>query len=193
MNGLDPITLAVVLGVMALLPTVVVVTTSFMKISVVIMLVRNALGVQQIPPNMALYGLSLILTAYTVLVEGDDMTEPVADEMRSLLDVHIVLSRKLGAAAHYPAVDVLASVSRVMGSIVTPQHRKSAERLRELMAAYAEVELLVRVGEYQKGGDPLVDEAIAKQDRIRAFLRQGTMERTPMEQTLAQLQALARG
>src|SRR5918992_1361949 len=87
-----------------------------------------------------------ITAMYTVLVEGDDMTEPIADETRSILDGHIVLSRKLGAANHYPAIDVLASASRVQNAVITPEHRAAAGRLRELMAKYAEVELLVKIG-----------------------------------------------
>jgi len=115
---------------------------------------------------------------YTVLVEGDDMTEPVADETRSILDGHIVLSRKLAAANHYPAIDVLKSVSRVMNNVVNDAHRKQAARLRDLLSKYEEVELLVRIGEYQKGADPTTDEAIAKIDAINAFLKQGIEEKS---------------
>jgi type III secretion protein N (ATPase) len=134
-----------------------------------------------------------ITAMYTVLVEGDDMTEPIADETRSILDGHIVLSRKLGAANHYPAVDVLASASRVMNNVITTEHKKNAGRLRELMASYAEVELLVKIGEYKRGGDPTTDEAIDKQDRIKAFLRQRTTESSSLEQTLADLNTLVGG
>jgi type III secretion protein N (ATPase) len=128
-----------------------------------------------------------ITALYTVLVEGDDMTEPVADETRSILDGHIVLSRKLGAANHYPAIDVLASASRVMNAVVTPEHKAYAARLRELMAKYAEVELLVKIGEYKHGSDALADEAIEKQEAIRDFLRQGTDDHSSMDQTLSEL------
>jgi type III secretion protein N (ATPase) len=131
-----------------------------------------------------------ITALYTVLVEGDDMTEPVADETRSILDGHIVLSRKLGAANHYPAIDVLASVSRVMNMVTEPEHRKNAGRLRELMAKFMDVELLVKIGEYKRGTDPLADEAIDKQEAIKNFLRQRTDERCAMPQTLAQLAKL---
>jgi type III secretion protein N (ATPase) len=131
-----------------------------------------------------------ITALYTVLVEGDDMTEPVADETRSILDGHIVLSRKLASANHYPAVDILASVSRVMNSVVTPEHAANAGRLRELMAKYAEVELLVKIGEYKDGTDPLADEAIEKHEAIREFLRQPVDERCPMDDTLRELAAL---
>jgi type III secretion protein N (ATPase) len=125
-----------------------------------------------------------ITALYTVLVEGDDMTEPVADETRSILDGHIILSRKLAAANHYPAIDILSSVSRVMTSIATDEHRSAAARLRELMAKYQEVELLVRIGEYKAGSDPTADEAIEKIDRINAFLRQGLDEKSSFEETI---------
>ncbi len=133
-----------------------------------------------------------ITALYTLLVEGDDMTEPIADETRSILDGHIVLSRKLGAANYYPAVDVLASVSRVMGRVVSPEHRAAAGRLRELMGRYAEVELLVRIGEYQRGNDPLTDEAIDKREVIQQFLRQGTHELCSLDETVARLRALVK-
>lgn len=131
-----------------------------------------------------------ITALYTVLVEGDDMTEPVADETRSILDGHIILSRKLAAANHYPAIDVLASASRVMHMVTDAEHRQNAGRLRELMAKYAEVDLLVRIGEYQRGSDPLADEAIDKQEAIRAFLRQGTTEHSSMDEALDELSDL---
>lgn len=132
-----------------------------------------------------------ITALYTVLVEGDDMTEPIADETRSILDGHIVLSRKLASANHYPAIDILASTSRVMNNVVSREHRAAAGRLRELMAKYADVELLVKIGEYKPGGDPLTDEAIDKQDLIRGFLRQVTSERSPFDLTLDQLRDIA--
>lgn len=131
-----------------------------------------------------------ITALYTVLVEGDDMTEPVADETRSILDGHIILSRKLAAANHYPAIDVLASVSRVMGAIVAPEHRAAASRVRELMAKYEEVELLVKIGEYKKGSDPLADEALSRIDAIRAFLRQRGEERPSFEETVETMRRL---
>lgn len=126
-----------------------------------------------------------------MLVEGDDMTEPVADETRSILDGHIILSRKLGAANHYPAIDVLASASRVMNALITPAHKKAAGNIRELMAKYQDIELLLKVGEYKKGSDKVADVAIEKHEAIRNFLRQGTDEHIGWEETLAQLQHLA--
>ena len=131
-----------------------------------------------------------ITALYTVLVEGDDMTEPVADETRSILDGHIILSRKLAAANHYPAIDVLQSVSRVMNAIVEPEHKKAASKLRQLLAKYKEIELLVQLGEYRKGSDSEADEALAKIDKINEFLRQGLDERTPFEETVEWLKRL---
>ena len=105
-----------------------------------------------------------ITALYTVLVEGDDMTEPIADETRSILDGHIILSRALASANHYPAIDVLASASRVQNNVIGDAHKKAAGRMRELMAKYADVELLVKIGEYKAGSDKVADEAIAKID-----------------------------
>lgn len=124
-----------------------------------------------------------ITALYTVLVEGDDMTEPIADETRSILDGHIILSRKLASSNHYPAIDVLDSVSRVMSAIITPEHKKAAGRLRELLAKYAEVELLIQLGEYKPGSDKKADEAIAKIDNINKYLQQGASERTTFEES----------
>lgn len=131
-----------------------------------------------------------ITALYTVLVEGDDMTEPVADETRSILDGHIILSRKLAAANHYPAVDVLASISRVMSAIVSPPHKQAAGRLRELLAKYQEVEMLIKLGEYKPGGDAVTDEAVKKIDAINKFLRQGVHEKSKFDEMLKQLTAL---
>jgi type III secretion protein N (ATPase) len=126
-----------------------------------------------------------ITALYTVLVEGDDMTEPIADETRSILDGHIILSRKLASANHYPAIDVLASVSRVMNMVATPEHKKVAGRVRELMAKYQEIELLVKIGEYKRGSDAMADQAIDRIDRIREFLKQRTDEHVSFDDTLA--------
>ncbi|MDR3323174.1 MAG: FliI/YscN family ATPase, partial [Zoogloeaceae bacterium] len=128
-----------------------------------------------------------ITALYTVLVEGDDMTEPIADETRSILDGHIVLSRKLASANHYPAIDVMASVSRVMGAITDKKHREAAQKLRAILAKYAEIELLVQIGEYQKGNDAEADQALEKIGAVNAFLRQGLDERSPFADTLAAL------
>ena len=133
-----------------------------------------------------------ITALYTVLVEGDDMTEPIADETRSILDGHIVLSRKLAARNHYPAIDVQASVSRVMNAIVSKEHKKDAQRLRQILAKFAEVELLVQIGEYKKGADKEADEALARIDRVNAFLKQGLDEKSSFEETLQALSQAVR-
>jgi type III secretion protein N (ATPase) len=133
-----------------------------------------------------------ITALYTILVEGDDMNEPVADETRSILDGHIILSRKLGAAYHYPAIDVLASKSRVMQSIISPEHKELARKINTWLATYADVELLLKVGEYKKGTDPDADIAIAKYKPIVAFLQQGTNEFDSYETTLGKLRSLCK-
>lgn len=132
-----------------------------------------------------------ITAMYTVLVEGDDMTEPVADETRSILDGHILLSRELAHANHYPAIDVLASASRVMHAIATREHRDAAGRVRALLAKHAEIELLVKIGEYQRGADPLADEALDKIQALREYLRQDTDARSSLEEAVAGLSRLA--
>lgn len=131
-----------------------------------------------------------ITALYTVLVEGDDMNEPVADETRSILDGHIILSRKLGAANHYPAVDVLASKSRVMNAVISPQHREMAGQINQWLATYADVDLLIKVGEYKPGNDAETDIAVAKNKDINAFLRQRTDEFEMYEATLTKLARL---
>lgn len=126
-----------------------------------------------------------ITAFYTVLME--DKTDPLAEEVRSLLDGHIVLSRKLAEANHFPAIDILASVSRVMHQVTSAPHRDAAARLRRLMATWQEVELLVRVGEYQKGQDADADEAVERRPLIDALLRQKITEESPFDVTLSAL------
>ncbi len=118
------------------------------------------------------------------------MTEPIADETRSILDGHIILSRALAAAGHYPAIDINQSVSRVMSAIVTPQHAEAARRLREVLATYEAQKDLILIGAYKKGSDPRTDYALSKLDAVNAFLRQGTAEKAPVEATVNQLQRL---
>ena len=130
---------------------------------------------------------------YTVLVEdADEGDDPIAEEVRSLLDGHIVLSRQLAARAHYPAIDILRSASRVMNRVASEDHLGDARNLRELMAKYNEVELLVQIGEYQKGSDPIADQAIAAHTQINEFLKQGVTDLAPYEQILKQLTEVSR-
>ncbi|TDR76599.1 FliI/YscN family ATPase [Paludibacterium purpuratum] len=126
-----------------------------------------------------------ITAFYTVLME--DRHDPLAEEVRSLLDGHIVLSRKLAEANHYPAIDVLASISRVMHQVAEPAHRAAAGRLRQLLATWNEVELLLRVGEYQPGQDAETDEAIDRRAKLNALLRQPVDQYCDFADALAQL------
>ncbi|QPC45282.1 FliI/YscN family ATPase [Kaustia mangrovi] len=128
---------------------------------------------------------------YTVLTEGDGTLDPVAEEVQAILDGHVVLSSELARRDHFPAIDVLRSRSRLMDTVAPESHRADAGRIRELMARHADIELLVRVGEYEKGSDPLADEAVAKIDRINAFLRQAAGESEAMESTRAMMRELA--
>jgi len=119
---------------------------------------------------------------YTVLVEGDDMDEPIADAARSILDGHIVLSRHLAARNHYPAIDVAASISRVMRAVIKTGHRDAAGELRDLMAVYAQHEDLINIGAYVKGSNPRLDQAIAVIDRINGFLKQRVEEKASVDE-----------
>lgn len=132
-----------------------------------------------------------ITAVYTVLTEGDEENDPIAEEVRSILDGHIVLSRKLASANHYPAIDVSASLSRVMPSVVTREHVAAAGQLRSLMARWQALELLVQIGEYKPGSDALGDLAIRRHDEIDQFLAQGPGQREGFDQTLALMQRLA--
>ena len=129
-----------------------------------------------------------ITAFYTVLAEDDDNSDPVAEEVRSILDGHIVLSRHLAQAAHYPAIDVLASASRVFTRVAGPAHREAAGRLRALLARHKEIEFLLRVGEYRAGSDPLADRAIERMPAIRGLLTQGSDESCRFEETVRMLQ-----
>ena len=127
---------------------------------------------------------------YTVLVDGDDMNEPIADAVRSILDGHIVLSRAIAAQNHFPAIDVLASVSRVMNEVVDEAHLKAAQNLRALMAVYKEAEDLIHIGAYVKGSSQKIDTAVAKIDAINDFLRQGVFEQSSYEETEKTLESI---
>jgi flagellum-specific ATP synthase len=124
---------------------------------------------------------------YTVLVDGDDMTEPVADSVRSILDGHIVLSRALAARNHFPAIDILNSTSRVMRDIVSPRHLELAGKAREVLARYAEAEDLINIGAYVKGSNAKIDYAISKIDEINTFLCQNFSETSTLKQSIEQL------
>ncbi|MDX5360212.1 MAG: FliI/YscN family ATPase [Alphaproteobacteria bacterium] len=132
-----------------------------------------------------------ITAFYTILVEGEESSDPVAEEVRSILDGHIILSRKLADQAHFPAIDVLASRSRMMEQVADKEHLRAAAHARELLAKYNEVELLLQVGEYRQGSDALADKAIARRNDILAFLRQQTDDPTGVRETIDWLKRLA--
>lgn len=135
--------------------------------------------------------LGSITAFYSVLVEGDDLNEPVSDTVRGLLDGHVVLSRDLAAGGHYPAIDVLASISRVMPDVAQPQHIEAVRTLRRVMAAYREHADLISIGAYQRGSNPLVDLAIDRKSEIDALLRQTMRESSTVAQTSAAVIGLA--
>ncbi|MBN3033600.1 MAG: flagellar protein export ATPase FliI [Candidatus Saganbacteria bacterium] len=128
-----------------------------------------------------------ITAFYTILVEGDDFNEPIADHSRSILDGHIVLSRDLAARNHYPAIDVPPSVSRLMVNLVSDEHKEAAGKLREVLARYAEAEDLINIGAYVKGSNPKIDYALSKIDQVNDFLKQGTFEKIDFEETVDRL------
>jgi type III secretion protein N (ATPase) len=128
-----------------------------------------------------------ITAIYTILMEGDGEGDPIAEEVRSLTDGHIVLSRKLADAGHYPAIDVLSSLSRLMRDIVTPDHLTASHQLRSLVAKYDEIELLLQVGELKPGQDLEADAACAARPLIQEFCRQGEKDITSFSDMLSQL------
>jgi FliI/YscN family ATPase len=132
-----------------------------------------------------------ITGVYTVLVEGDDLSEPIADAARSLLDGHIVLSRQLATANHFPAIDVLDSVSRLSDVVASSEQNAWASKLRDSLAAYRRSEDLINLGAYTAGANAKLDAAVKEQERIREFLRQQLNRSSPLNDTLAQLKDLA--
>jgi len=124
---------------------------------------------------------------YTVLVDGDDMNEPIADAVRSILDGHIVLSRSIAAQNHYPAIDVLNSVSRVMLEIVSKEHYQAAQKLRSILAVYKEAEDLINIGAYVAGSNPGIDKAITMISAVKSFLQQGVYESDDYDDTVKKL------
>ena len=130
---------------------------------------------------------------YTVLVEGDDMNEPVADTTRGLLDGHVVLSRALADEGHFPSIDVLRSISRLMNEIASPEQLAHAQRVRAWLAAYRDAEDLINIGAYTAGANARIDEAVAQRDRVNLFLRQGLSERSTADESVSALAAVATG
>jgi len=127
---------------------------------------------------------------YTVLVEGDDLTEPVADTVRSIVDGHIVLSRDLAARGHYPAVDILRSISRVMNDIVPEKHLNAARAIQALAAIYEEARDLINIGAYVSGNNPEIDKAIRHIAAINDFLKQDINEKSTIEQSVEKMCAI---
>ena len=131
-----------------------------------------------------------ITAFYTVLVEGEDLSEPIAEEVRAVLDGHIILSRTLAGAGHFPAIDILASASRVMPSIIGAEHARAALQVRRLMERWAEIELLVQIGEYREGADPVADEAVRRMPAIEEYLRQAAGEHATIGSSIQGVQEL---
>ena len=130
---------------------------------------------------------------YTVLVEGDDMDDPIADSARSILDGHIVLSRHLADKGHFPSIDVLRSISRVMSAVATQEHKDLSSAMRELMSTYREAEDLINIGAYVRGSNAKIDKAIQLNDFITRFLRQDVRDKTTIQDTVALMRAIVRG
>lgn len=137
------------------------------------------------------FGTGSITGFFTVLVEGDDFNEPISDAVRAILDGHVILSRELGARGHYPAIDVLNSVSRLAGKVAAKEQREAARKIREALAAYRQSEDLIHLGAYAAGSNAQLDSAIKLQPKVNEFLRQEPDVNQPLDQTLQQLYALA--
>ncbi len=137
-------------------------------------------------------GRGSITGLYTVLVEGDDLDDPVADSARSILDGHVILSRKLAERNHYPAIDVLQSTSRVMTSVINNEHKGWASKVREWLALYAQTEDLISIGAYVKGTNPEIDQAVEVNKRIKKFLIQGVDEKSSFEDAASGLLSINR-
>jgi flagellum-specific ATP synthase len=135
-------------------------------------------------------GAGSITAFYTVLTEGDDQQDPIADAARAILDGHIVLNRTLAESGHYPAIDIEQSISRAMHSITTPEHQKNARRLKQLYSRFERSRDLINVGAYSAGSDPLLDEAIKLYPKIVDFLQQDVMEKSSISESLSELTSL---
>jgi len=131
-----------------------------------------------------------ITAFYTILVAGDDLNEPVADEVRSIFDGHIILSSDLARQFHYPAIDILASVSRILPNIIDRAHLELTGKVREVLSNYKKNELLIRIGEYKPGSDKNADFALKYIDKVNRFLKQQVNEKVSFEESLRQLKAL---
>jgi flagellum-specific ATP synthase len=129
-------------------------------------------------------GMGSITGLYTVLVEGDDMNEPISDAVRGILDGHVVLARKLATKNHFPAIDVLGSISRLFSALAIPEQKQLVAKIRDLMATYNDAEDLIQIGAYVRGSSPNIDQAIHFQPAIQAFLRQAVAEESDYRQTL---------
>ena len=135
-------------------------------------------------------GKGSITGIYTVLVEGDDLNDPVGDTVRSIVDGHIVLSRKLANKGHYPAIDVLESVSRVMRDVSDANHMKARDALIDIMASYRSAEDMITIGAYVDVSDPVIDKAKRIMPKINAFLRQDVTRKAPLAMSVSELQGL---
>ncbi|HHY37739.1 MAG TPA: hypothetical protein GX507_02295, partial [Clostridia bacterium] len=134
-----------------------------------------------------------ITAFYTVLVEGDDLNEPISDAMRAILDGHIVLSRKLASSGLYPAIDVLESVSRLWHDVVPEERRQTVNEARKILSTYRDAEDLINIGAYSRGSNPDIDRAIELIGPLRSFLSQGMFERDTMEGAHLRLASILRG
>lgn len=132
-----------------------------------------------------------ITALYTVLAEDESGSDPIGEEVRGILDGHIILSRKIAARNQYPAIDVLGSLSRVMSQIVPKEHQQANGRLRKLLSKFDEMDMLIQMGEYRQGADAFADEAVAKNPRALDFLGQATEDLWPFEKTVQALTQLA--
>ncbi|MBF0370419.1 MAG: FliI/YscN family ATPase [Magnetococcales bacterium] len=135
------------------------------------------------------HGNGSITGLFTVLMEGDDIQDPIVDAVRGILDGHILLSRDLADSNHYPAIDILGSISRLMDDMAQPQHKEMAGQLREALATYARAEDMINIGAYVAGSNPRIDRSIALIEQIRGFLRQAVSEQSTLEATVQQLQS----
>jgi flagellum-specific ATP synthase len=134
-----------------------------------------------------------ITAFYTVLVDGDDMNEPIADTVRGILDGHFVMDRKLAEQGQYPAINILKSISRVMNQIVTTEHLDSAQQARALLAKYEDNKDLIQIGAYKRGTDHEIDKAILYQPKLQTFLKQGVLEKVTLEESVEHLKTVLNG